>query len=149
MIFQYNAYLKEYWRDNRNHQTKEEWKMWHLVLKQDKTWYRFLRQKPIGNYILDFYCDKLKLWIEIDDMSHDYRAEDDEERTKYLNKIGIKIIRYTNGDINYRLEWVILDLEGKLEERRLELEKIPRPNGTPFKKGKNINDFYLQTKTMW
>ncbi|MBQ7074901.1 DUF559 domain-containing protein [bacterium] len=37
-------------------------------------------------------------------MSHDYRAEDDEERTKYLNKIGIKIIRYTNGDINYRLE---------------------------------------------
>lgn len=88
------------------------------------TWYRFLRQKPIWNYILDFYCDRLKLWIEIDDKSHDWKWEEDEERTKYLNNLWIKIIRYTNEDINYRLDGVMLDLEEKLNERHKELENI-------------------------
>ena len=123
MIIQYNPYLKTFWRENRNNQTESEWKFWHLVLKQDKTWYRFLRQKPIGDYILDFYCDKLKLWIEIDDKSHDRKWEDDEDRTKYLKTLWIKIIRYSNDDINYRLEGVMLDLEDKLRQRKLELEK--------------------------
>ena len=123
MIIQYNPYLKTFWRENRNNQTEAEWKFWHLLLKQDKTWYRFLRQKPIGDYILDFYCDKLKLWIEIDDKSHDRKWEDDEDRTKYLKTLWIKIIRYSNDDINYRLEDVMLDLEDKLRQRKLELEK--------------------------
>lgn len=123
MIIQYNPYLKKYWRTNRKNQTEAEWKIWHIVLKQDKTWYRFLRQKPIWNYILDFYCDKLKLWIEIDDLSHDWKWEKDEERTEYLNSLWIKIIRYSNEDINYRLEGVMIDLEDTLEERRIELQK--------------------------
>ncbi len=123
MIIQYNPYLKKYWRTNRKNQTEAEWKIWHIVLKQDKTWYRFLRQKPIWNYILDFYCDKLKLWIEIDDLSHDWKWEEDEERIEYLNSLWIKIIRYSNEDINYRLEGVMIDLEDTLEERRIELQK--------------------------
>ena len=121
MIIQYNPYLKTFWRENRNNQTEAEWKFWHLVLKQDKTWYRFLRQKPIGDYILDFYCDKLKLWIEIDDKSHDWKWEEDGVRTKYLNSLWIKVIRYTNSDINYNLEWVIMDLNEKIEQRHQEL----------------------------
>ena len=124
MVFNYNKHLKEYSQHNRKHQTEAEWKFWNLVLKKDMTWYRFLRQKPIWNYILDFYCDRLKLWIEIDDKSHDWKWEEDEERTKYLNNLWIKIIRYTNEDINYRLDGVMLDLEEKLNERHKELENI-------------------------
>ena len=124
MVFSYNKHLKKYSQQNRKHQTEAEWKFWNLVLKKDMTWYRFLRQKPIWNYILDFYCDKLKLWIEIDDKSHDWKWEDDEERTEYLNNLWIKIIRYTNEDINYRLDGVILDLEDKLNERNKELKNI-------------------------
>jgi len=121
MIFNYNKYLKKYSQQNRKHQTETEWKFWNLVLKKDRTWYRFLRQKPIGNYILDFYCDKLKLGIEIDDKSHNRKWKEDEERTEYLKSLWIKIIRYSNDDINYRLESVMLDLEDKLEQRRKNL----------------------------
>jgi very-short-patch-repair endonuclease len=124
MVFNYNKHLKEYSQHNRKYQTEAEWKFWNLVLKKDMTWYRFLRQKPIWNYILDFYCDKLKLWIEIDDRSHDWKWEDDEKRTEYLNNLWVKIIRYTNEDINCRLNEVILDLEEKLNERNKEIQNL-------------------------
>ena len=123
MAFKYNNNNVKFAKINRNNQTEEEWKMRNIVLKRDKTWYRFLRQKPIWNYILDFYCDKLKLWIEIDDKSHDWKWEEDGVRTKYLNSLWIKIIRYTNSDINYNLEWVIIDLNEKIEQRHQELEQ--------------------------
>ena len=122
MVYKYNNNNVKFARINRKIQTEEEWKMRNIVLKRDKTWYRFLRQKPIWNYILDFYCDKLKLWIEIDDKSHDWKWEADEVRTKYLNSLWIKVIRYTNSDINYNLEWVIMDLNEKMEQRRQELK---------------------------
>ena len=124
MVFNYNKHLKKYSQQNRKHQTETEWKFWNLVLKKDMTWYRFLRQKPIWNYILDFYCDKLKLWIEIDDKSHDWKWEEDKERTKYLNTLWIKIIRYTNENINYHFDGVILDLEDKLNERNKEIQNL-------------------------
>ena len=122
MVFKYNNNNVKFAKINRNNQTEEEWKFRNIVLKRDKTWYRFLRQKPIWNYILDFYCEKLKLWIEIDDKSHDWKWEEDGVRTKYLNSLWIKIIRYTNSDINYNLEWVIMDLNEKIEQRHQELE---------------------------
>jgi len=121
MVFWYNKNNVKFARINRNNQTEEERKMRNMVLKMDKTWYRFLRQKPIWNYILDFYCDKLKLGIEIDDKSHDWKWEEDEERTKYLNSLWIKIIRYNNSDINNNLEWVIMDLNEKLSKRQNEI----------------------------
>lgn len=123
MHFLYNPNNKQYWEINRNQNTmtEAEWKIWNLVLKRDKTWYRFLRQKLIWNYILDFYCSKLKLCIEIDDSSHDWKWEYDEKRTKYLNNLWIKVVRYLNNDINYNLDWVIIDLNQKIKEREIEL----------------------------
>jgi len=119
MILYYNSKNKDYARINRNQyvMTQAEWKMWNRVLRKDKTWYRFLRQKAIWDYILDFYCHKLKLWIEIDDKSHDWKWEYDEERTKYLNSIGIEIIRYTNNNIHYNLDVVMMDLESRIREK--------------------------------
>ena len=63
---------------------------------------KFLRQKPIDNYIADFYCSKCKLIIELDGEQHftqdgiDY----DKARANILNKYHLKVIRFTNGDIN-------------------------------------------------
>ena len=123
MIFYYNSNNKKFAANNRNqyHMVKPEWIVRNLVLKKDKTWYRFLRQKPIWNYIIDFYCDKLKLWIEIDDKSHDFKWKDDDERTKYLNNLWIKIIRYTNEQVHFNLDWLITDLNDKIERRATEL----------------------------
>jgi very-short-patch-repair endonuclease len=101
--------------------TEAEWKIRNLALKEDATWYRFLRQKPIGDYILDFYCHKLKLGIEIDGDSHDRQGEYNEVRTEYFQELWIKIIRYTNNQVYYQLEWVIMDLEREVDERKDEL----------------------------
>jgi len=120
MILQYNPKNKEFARRNRSqyNMAEAEWKIWNLVLRKNQTGYRFLRQKPIWNYILDFYCHQLKLWIEIDDKSHDWKWDEDEIRTKYINSKWIKIIRYTNEEILYRLESVIADLKNKIEEMK-------------------------------
>ena len=123
MHFLYNPKNKQFWKVMRNQETmtKAEWILRNLVLKWNQTWYRFLRQKPIWNYILDFYCAKLKLCIEVDDQSHDRKWEEDEIRTKYLNSLWIQVIRYTNNQIYYQLDWVILDLQEQLKERESEI----------------------------
>ena len=123
MIFYYNSNNKKFAANNRNqyHMVKPEWIVRNLVLRKDKTWYRFLRQKPIWNYIIDFYCDKLKLWIEIDDKSHDFKWKDDDEITKYLINLWITIIRYTNEQVHFNLDWLITDLNDKIERRATEL----------------------------
>lgn len=120
MILYYNPHNKKFAKINRHQDfmTENEWKIWNLVLKNDKIWYRFLRQRPVWNYILDFYCHELKLGIEIDDISHDYKWDEDETRTKYLEKKWIKILRYTNNQIRTQLDDVIVDLERELDERK-------------------------------
>ena len=74
MILKYNPENKEFAKINRNqcNMTEAEWKIRNIALKWIKRGYKFLRQKPIWKYILDFYCHRLKLWIEIDDKSHNF-----------------------------------------------------------------------------
>ena len=102
--------------------TEAEWKIRNIALKWIKRGYKFLRQKPIWKYILDFYCHRLKLWIEIDDKSHDFKWEYDQERTMYLQEYWIKIIRYTNQEVYYQLEWIIIDIDEKIKERSTEID---------------------------
>lgn len=119
----YNPNLKSFSKINRNQKnmTKYEWILWNIILKQNKTWYRFLRQKIIDNYILDFYCGKLKLAIEIDWDSHNYSIDYDKKRNNNLKKLWIKTIRYTNTELNRNLEWVLADIQDQIKNRRKEL----------------------------
>ncbi len=115
--------LKAKARDNRKNMNRPEAKLWYEILSNRKfLGYRFLRQKPILDYIVDFYCSNLKLGIEIDGESHVDRKEYDKKRTLDMNKIGIKIIRYSNVEIMCNLEGVYLDLEEKVKEREEELQ---------------------------
>ena len=119
----YNWNLNQFARNNRKqtNMTKAEWLLRNSALKGKTLWYRFIKQKIMWNYILDFYCAKLKLCIEVDDQSHDRKWEEDEIRTEYLNSLWIKVIRYTNNQIYYQLNGVIEDLHEQLKERELEL----------------------------
>ena len=87
-------------------------------------WYRFRRQKIIGSYILDFYCPKLLLWIEIDGWYHNERQDYDEVRDSEINKRWIAVIRFTNEEIDRNLEWVIYDLEDIIKERENDLNLV-------------------------
>ncbi len=84
----------------RKNMTPWERKLWYCFLKTYSV--RFQRQKPIDRYIVDFYCAKAKLIIELDGSGH-YETEsieNDRKRTEKLESLGYKVIRFTNLDVD-------------------------------------------------
>jgi very-short-patch-repair endonuclease len=104
--------------------TTTEGLLWNLTLKSKKTGFRFLRQKPIGEYIVDFYCSQLLLVVEVDGESHMYTEARDVRRSRYLESLGIRIVRYTNAQIYVELDYVLSHLMRTLAERVEELKKV-------------------------
>ena len=87
-------------RKLRRNMTPQERKLWYLYLRTYRP--RIYRQRPVGKYILDFYCAKAGLAIEIDGGQHYDEADNeqyDSKRTKYLNGQGIRVIRIPNNQI--------------------------------------------------
>ncbi len=70
MRIYYNPKLKQLARNLRNHSTLSEVLLWNQLKRRQMMGYQFYRQRPIGNYIVDFFCPKLNLVIEIDGESH-------------------------------------------------------------------------------
>lgn len=108
-------------RNNRKNPTISEKIFWKL-LSYKKLNLKFLRQKPMGKFILDFYCSKLLLAIEIDGDSHDNKKYLDKERDLYLERRGIKTIRFKNQEILSDLDLVKSKLLIMIENRKKELE---------------------------
>ncbi len=67
----------------------------------------FRRQHPYGIYILDFYCFEANLAIEVDGKIHLSKKEYDDERTRFLESSGLRVLRFENSDIESRIDWVI------------------------------------------
>lgn len=113
----YNPKFKQRTRDLRKNMTQPEKKLWFWYLKEfSNTKFRVYRQRPIDNFIVDFYIPKLKLIIEIDWESHfiENWIEYDKERTDVLNWLWLKVIRYTNDEIMKNMKWVLEDLKNKI-----------------------------------
>jgi very-short-patch-repair endonuclease len=115
----YEIRLTEKARENRRNPTVAERKMWYEVLgNKEFDGLKFIRQKPIDHFIIDFYCAELMLAVEIDGDSHDEQREYDELRTERLKDFGITVIRYANTDILHNLNGVYQDLKNKVEMLR-------------------------------
>jgi very-short-patch-repair endonuclease len=121
-LFRYLEALRPIARVNRNQPTKAESLFWKIVLKNDRTGYRFLRQKSLNRFILDFYCSKLLLAIEIDGSSHSNKESLDSERDQFLLNLGIKTIRYTNNQIFSNIKQIQIDLLAQIKLRETELK---------------------------
>ena len=94
-IIKYNPELKEKARNLRNNSTFSEILLWNrLKLKQLKD-YQFLRQKPLDKYIVDFFCYRLMLAIEIDGDSHIDNERIDKMRQEELESLGIRFLRFS------------------------------------------------------
>jgi very-short-patch-repair endonuclease len=107
----YKGKLTKLARQNRDNPSPAEKKIWYEVLcRRQFEGYKFTRQKPIGNFIVDFYCSKLRLVIEIDGDSHVEYKKYDEARTNTLNQYELKVLRYTNRDVMNNIEGVYQDL---------------------------------------
>jgi cyclase len=95
-------------KELRNQLTHAERILWGY-LKNKPSGYKFRQQHPIGIFIADFYCHKLKLIIEVDGLVHgreEVRASD-QERQKILEQEGIKVIRFTNEEVLKNVEGII------------------------------------------
>ena len=111
----YDKKLTALARENRNTPTAPESRMWNEVLRMRHfSQFKFLRQKPIADFIVDFYCAELRLAIEIDGDSHAETVENDAARTAALKACGISVIRYTNDEVMNNLEGVYDDLMGRV-----------------------------------
>ena len=92
---------------------------------------QFYRQRIIGDYIVDFYCPRAKLVIEVDGGQHysDDMAEVDRKRDDYLKNLGLKVLRFSNTEVLNNIEGVV---ESILENMGIIQENPPTP---PFAKG--------------
>jgi very-short-patch-repair endonuclease len=96
----YNKNLKEFARELRTKTvSKAEKHLWKCVLSRKQTGERFLRQRPIDNFIVDFFAPEIGLIIEIDGSSHFNKAEYDFYRQKKLESFGYTFLRYSEGEI--------------------------------------------------
>jgi very-short-patch-repair endonuclease len=107
----YNPQLVARAKEMRKNPTVAERKLWGYLRNFPV---KFWRQRPIDNFIVDFYCPKLKLVIEVDGDSHftDSGLVDDEERTRVLEGYGLQIIRFTNDEVLQNFEGVCEQIMG-------------------------------------
>ena len=100
-----------------------ELKLWKKIRNKQLLNIKFRRQYSIGNYIVDFYSAELKLAIELDGETHFTKdnIEYENKRTKYIESLGIKIIRYSNYEIINNFEGICYDLEKIINELKTPL----------------------------
>jgi len=118
-------------RELRQNATDAEKLMWQLLRNRALHDAKFRRQHPIGSYILDFYCHEAKLAVELDGSGHleEEQARHDEERTKALNELGIRVLRFWNSDVLNNTEDVLGVIWTALEESAAPLIPNPSPEG--------------------
>ncbi|HCO85453.1 MAG TPA: DNA methylase [Arenibacter sp.] len=119
-IIPYNPNLKELARQLRNNSTKAEIILWQKLKGKQMYGYDFHRQKPIDNYLIDFFCHELMLGIEVDGYSHQIIEvfNKDLKKEGVMNMLGIHILRFSDGqvlkdtdNVIRAIEWYIANFE--------------------------------------
>lgn len=115
-------------RKLRKEATEVETILWEHLRGRRLNGFKFRRQQPMEGFILDFYCDQVKLGIELDGRIHSLREikEYDEQRTVFLNEFGIRIIRFSNDDVMSKTIQVLEAIKQELKN------PSPRPADTPL-----------------
>jgi very-short-patch-repair endonuclease len=111
-MLSYNKNLKKYSQELRGNMTDAEKLLWSKLKFKQAKGLQFYRQKVIGNYIVDFYCAKVNLVIEVDGGQHytDSGKKSDEIRDRYLNGAGLKVLRFSDSDVLRNIDGVIAEI---------------------------------------
>ena len=140
-IIPYNPELKELASKLRKNMTLSEVLLWNELKNKKILGYDFDRQRPINNYIVDFYCKELKLAIEIDGDTHIFKYEDDDERQKVIEKLGVSFLRFEDVEVKNSMNNVLRVIVDWIERNKPtpnpseegNLKEEPTPN--PSKEG--------------
>ncbi|WP_210708121.1 endonuclease domain-containing protein [Maribacter dokdonensis] len=116
-IIPYHPYLVELAKKLRNNMTLGEIALWREI-KGKKLGYKFSRQIPIDQYIVDFYCKNLQLAIEVDGSIHfkEGHEEKDRKRQARLASLGVNMIRFSDSDVKNNLSSVLEEIREYIEE---------------------------------
>jgi very-short-patch-repair endonuclease len=131
--YSYNKKLQPFAQQLRKGLTKSEACLWKYALKAKQLkGYQFRRQRPILQYIADFFCKELMLIVELDGITHDNEVSrvKDNQREKRLAQAGFKIIRFTDEEVLNKIAGVISELERIIDEMEASTPLIPRQRGT-------------------
>ena len=104
------AKLRAICRKLRRESTMPERLLWGLLRNRQLGNLKFRRQQVIGRHVVDFYCDELKMVIEVDGDSHTYTRAQDRTRQQELESRGLTVIRFLNDDVLQDLEAVGLEI---------------------------------------
>ena len=109
--------LRDRRRDLRNNQTSAEKLLWKYISHDKILGLSFLRQYSVGPYVLDFYCSKIRLGIEVDGEIHnkEERKVYDQDRDKYLRNLDVDTIRFWNDDVLNDIKSVLDKLQNKIK----------------------------------
>ena len=110
--------------DLRRAMTEAEKMLWQRLRDRQLNGYRFRRQHPVNEFVVDFFCYEAMLAIEVDGAVHkdSYQQERDTERTRILNRFGIRVVRITNTEVETEMERVIERIK---ENLLLKKESVP------------------------
>jgi very-short-patch-repair endonuclease len=130
-MLRYNPRLKVRARSLRANLTDAEERLWARLRRKQILGVQFYRQKPIGNYIADFYAPAARLVVEVDGSQHfePRQAEHDRHRTADLTRLGLRVLRYTDRQ-------VLLELDSVAEEIFRAVEKKNPPLIPLWQRGK-------------
>ena len=99
----------------RNNMTVAEVRLWNELKNKQLCGIDFHRQKPIDEFVVDFYCPKLSLAIEIDGDSHEGKLERDSQRQRDIEKFGVFFLRFSHQEVMQDLEGVVDSIANWIE----------------------------------
>jgi very-short-patch-repair endonuclease len=124
-IIPYNPLLKERAQILRQNMTRAEVLLWTKLKAKQMCGYDFDRQRPLDEYIVDFYCKELHLAIEIDGWSHALKGARDVARQNRLESLGVRFLRFTEQEVVADLQSVTDQIEMWIHQQT---EREPTPN---------------------
>lgn len=118
-IIPYKPYLKKLARHLRNNSTKAEIILWKQLKGKSMRGYDFHRQKPIDQYILDFFCHELMLGIEVDGYSHQLEEvqKKDVIKEERMNELGIHVMRFTDDQVLKDMGNVLREIDAFVDQK--------------------------------
>lgn len=114
-----NVSLKPLRRQLRSALTPAEAVLWKQLQSRQLAGRKFRRQHSVGPFVLDFYCPRERIAVELDGAAHDHEraAQRDEARTSYLQSLGIRVVRFENRDVIENLEGVLKAIEAEFGKK--------------------------------
>jgi very-short-patch-repair endonuclease len=111
----------------RKNLTDAEQRLWNCLRRKQMGHFKFRRQHPFGDYVIDFVCLEAMLAVEVDGGQHSVKREEDAVRTTSLSEAGFKVLRFWNNDVLRDIEAVTESIWLALQERRTPSPSQPSP----------------------